>query len=157
VLNAARSAGAIVMHVRVGFRPGMPEVSAKNALFGAMKSSPEAMKRFEGDGSEIDARLGREAGDIVVTKKRYSAFAGSDLAMLLRANEIETVVMFGIVTSGVVLSTLLEACDLDYRVVVVEDCCADREPEMHTFLVEKLFAKRATVVKAADVVTALGG
>ena len=157
VLHAARAAGAMVMHVRVGFRPGLPEVSSRNALFGAVKSSPERLKMFEGDGSEIDSRLGPEAGDIVVTKKRISAFAGSDLAMLLRANEIDTLVMFGVATSGVVLSTLLEASDMDYRLVVVEDCCADREAELHAALMEKLFAQRATVVKAAEVVAALAG
>jgi len=144
VLRAARAAAAMVMHVRVGFRPGLPEVSSRNALFGAVKSSPERLKMFEGDGSEIDSRLGPEAGDIVVTKKRISAFAGSDLAML-----------FGVATSGVVLSTLLEASDMDYRLVVVEDCCADREAELHAALMEKLFAQRATVVKAAEVVAAL--
>jgi nicotinamidase-related amidase len=43
--------------------------------------------------------------------------------MLLRANEIETIILFGIATSGVVLSTLLQASDADYRLVVIADCC----------------------------------
>jgi len=49
------------------------------------------------------------------------------------AKEIETIVLFGIATSGVVLSTLLEASDADYRLVVIEDCCADLDAELHAW------------------------
>jgi nicotinamidase-related amidase len=64
-------------------------------------------------------------------------------------------VLAGIATSGVVLSTLRHAADADYRVVVVEDCCADRDPEVHRVLMEKVFARQATVVKSEDVAAAL--
>jgi nicotinamidase-related amidase len=79
-----------------------------------------------------------------VTKRRVSAFAGTDLEMILRANEIETLVLFGIVTSGVVLSTLLEASDADYWLFVVKDCCADLDQRLHAALVEGLFPSRAS-------------
>ena len=80
---------------------------------------------FEGASGAIHPALGPESGDVVVTKRRVSAFAGTDLEIILRAKEIETLVLFGIATSGVVLSTLLEASDRDYRIAVVTDCCAD--------------------------------
>ena len=86
----------------------------------------------------------------MVTKRRVSAFAGTDLGIILRANEIETLVMFGIATSGVVLSTLLEASDLDYRLVVIRDCCADLDLGLHTCLIERVFPTRATVLSAID-------
>ena len=68
--------------------------------------------------------------------------------MLLRANGIDTLVLFGIATSGVVLSTILEASDADYRLFVIADCCADLDPVLHDALIERLFPKRADVVTA---------
>ena len=70
--------------------------------------------------------------------------------MLLRANEIETLVLFGIATSGVVLSTLLQASDADYRLVVLADCCADRDKELHRTLLERFFPTRADVITSED-------
>jgi nicotinamidase-related amidase len=70
-------------------------------------------------------------------------------------NEIETIVMFGIATSGVVLSTLLQASDADYRLVVIADCCADLDMELHMALLERLFPTRAEVITAEDFVEML--
>ena len=74
--------------------------------------------------------------------------------MLLRAKEIETIVLFGIATSGVVLSTLLQASDADYRIVVIADCCADQDEELHKALLTRLFPKQAEVIAAGDFVKA---
>lgn len=141
-----------VIHVKVGFRPGLPEVSLRNKLFAAVKSSPEYQKMLAGAAGEIHPKLGPEPEDITVTKHRISAFSGSDLEMILRAREIDTLVMFGIATSGVVLSTLLEACDADYRVITITDCCEDRDRELHGALVERLFPIRGEVMKAQQFV-----
>jgi nicotinamidase-related amidase len=149
VLAAARKAGIKVIHVQVGFRPGLPEVNSRNKLFAALKSNPQHQQLFMGPAGAIHPELGPDPADIVVTKHRVSAFTGTDLDMLLRAGEIETLVLFGIATSGVVLSTLLDAFDLDYRLFVVFDCCADREAELHSALI-KLFAARGEVLTAAD-------
>ena len=155
VLRAARNAGMPVIHVQVGFRPGLPEVSERNKLFAAIKASPQHQKLFEGAAGAIHPALGPEPDDIVVTKHRVSAFAGTDLEMILRAKDIETVVMFGIATSGVVLSTLLEACDADYRIVVITDCCSDMDAELHDALLNRLFPRRGDVMTAGDFMKAL--
>jgi nicotinamidase-related amidase len=156
VLNAARAAGMAVIHVRVGFRPGLPEVNDRNKLFGAIKASKPHQEFFQGSSGEIHPALGPEPDDIVVVKHRVSAFAGTDLEMILHAREIHTIVMFGIATSGVVLSTLLEASDADYRLVVIEDCCADLDMELHAALIRRLFPARAEVMSAEEFVRALG-
>jgi|SRR5215510_13916029 len=150
VLRAARASGMLVIHVQVGFRESLPEVSDRNKLLSPFKSSPLHRKLFEGAAGRVHPVLGPEPSDIIVTKHRVSAFAGTDLGIILRAKEIETLVMFGIATSGVVLSTLLEASDLDYRLVVVRDCCADLDPELQTCLFERVFPTRATVLSAID-------
>jgi nicotinamidase-related amidase len=156
VLTAARAAKMPVIHVRVGFRPGLPEISSRNPLFGAIKTSERHQQLFHGTGGDIHPALGPAEDDIVVTKHRVSAFEGTDLEMILRSLEIDTLVLFGIATSGVVLSTLLHASDSDYRLIVVRDCCMDTDAELHAALLDKLFQRRATVVTSADLLESLG-
>ena len=79
-----------------------------------------------------------------------SAFAGTDLDMILRAKDIDTLILFGIATSGVVQSTVLHAADADYRLVVIKDCCADLDTEVHACLVDKIFPRQATVLSATE-------
>ena len=67
----------------------------------------------------------------VVVKHRVNAFFGTDLEMILRAHDIDTLVLLGHATSGVIVSTVRYAADADYRLVVVEDGCADRDAEIH--------------------------
>ena len=76
---------------------------------------------------------------------RVSAFAGSDLEVILRSLRIDTLVLTGIATSGVVLSTLREAADKDYGLVVLSDACLDADPEVQRVLIEKLFPRQADV------------
>jgi nicotinamidase-related amidase len=150
VLERSRDCGMTVFHVQVGFRPGLPEVSPRNALFAAIRTSPERQKLFQGDAGKIHPAVAPVGEDIVITKHRISAFTGTDLDMILRAQEIDTLVMFGIATSGVVLSTLLDAVDADYRVLIVQDCCADRDADVHAVLVEKFFPQRGTALTAKE-------
>jgi nicotinamidase-related amidase len=150
VLRSARERGFTVMHVKVSFRPGFPEVSPKNILLQAIRSDPQRQKLFSGPGSDIHPSVAPAGDEVVITKGRVSAFWGTDLEMILRAKEIDTVVLMGIATSGVVLSTLVEAFDKDFQVAVIRDCCADSEPDLHAALIEKLFAKRGTVMNSAE-------
>ena len=89
-------------------------------------------------------------GDILVSKRRFSAFSGSDLDVVLRGLGAETLVLTGLVTSGVVLSTLTEAGDLDFKMVVLKDLCGDSDEEVHRVLLEKVFPKRADVLSSEE-------
>ncbi len=155
VLRAARTSGMPVILVQVGFRPGLPEVSERNTLFAALRSSAQHQQLFQGAAAAVHPALGPEPGDIVVTKHRVSAFPGTDLEMVLRAKEIDTLVLFGIATSGVVLSTLVDASDADFRLMVISDCCADLDAELHDALIQRLFPKRAAVLNAEEFIRAL--
>jgi nicotinamidase-related amidase len=86
----------------------------------------------------------------VITKKRVSAFAGSDLRLLLRSGDIDHLILTGIATSGVVLSTLCQAADLDYRLTVLEDGCYDPDPEIHRLLIAKVVPRQAEVTTIDD-------
>jgi len=137
VVDYARGESIRVIHVVVAFRPG----------------APEASERFRG---HADAMINAQPvmtvaeHDVVVTKKRVSAFAGSDLEVLLRATGIRHLVLCGIATSGVVLSTVREASDKDYTLTVLSDLCGDADAEVHRVLLEKVFPRQATVMTSAE-------
>jgi nicotinamidase-related amidase len=150
VLTRARTRGIRVMHLQVGFRPNLPEVSSRNTLLAAIKGSTKHQQLFQGAAGAIHPAIAPHVDDIVIVKHRVSAFIGTDLEVILRANDIDTLVLFGIATSGVVLSTLLEAADRDYRLVVIKDCCADLDPDLQACLINKLFPRQATVVSADE-------
>jgi nicotinamidase-related amidase len=147
-VQAARAAGVRVIYVTVAFRTGYPEVSERNKSFATIAGSG----RFtDGDpGSAIPAAVAPAPGDVIVTKRRVSAFTGSDLEVVLRAGGIDHLVLAGIATSGVVLSTLRQAADLDYRLTVLADGCLDADPEVHGVLTEKVFPRQADVAGIAD-------
>ena len=138
----------MVLHVVVAFRPGHPEVNPRNPLFGALKADGMATGR-EPRRRDPSGRSGTCGGPIVV-KHRISPFVGTDLETLLRANGINTLVLAGVHTSGVVLSTVRHAGDLDYRLVVVRDCCADPDADVHAMLLDIVIAKQAAVVTTAE-------
>jgi nicotinamidase-related amidase len=142
--DAARSAGIPVVHVRVAFREGAPEVADSNRRFAAAKA--RATGGEHAPEVQIADAVAPRPGEPVVVKRRVSAFAGSDLAVLLRALRAERLVLAGIATSGVVLSTCIEAADLDFDLVVLADACADLDPEVHRVLLEKVFPKQAAVL-----------
>ena len=75
--------------------------------------------------------------------------------MILRSQSITHLVFFGIATSGIVLSTLRQASDLDFRCVVIKDCCFDGDEEVHRVLTEKVFVRQATVVSAEEFIQGL--
>jgi nicotinamidase-related amidase len=147
-LSAARDAGIGIIHVTVAFRPGHPEVSRQNKTFAAVAGSG----RFTEDdpGSRIHPAVAPAPGEVIVSKRRVSAFSGSDLDMVLRSGGTSSLVLAGIATSGVVLSTLRQAADLDYRLTVLADGCLDADPEVHRVLMEKVFPRQAEVVSIAD-------
>jgi nicotinamidase-related amidase len=147
-VEAARGAGVRIIYVTVGFRAGYPEVSERNKSFAAISGTG---RMTDGDpGSAIHPAVAPASGDIIVTKRRVSAFAGSDLEVVLRAVGIDHLVLAGIATSGVVLSTLRQAADLDYRLTVLADGCLDADPEVHRVLTEKVFPRQAGVAGIAD-------
>jgi nicotinamidase-related amidase len=142
-VEAARTQQVPVIFVRVVFREGYPEVSARNKFFSTIKGRSTPPDDFS---TQIHPSVVPRRGEVVVAKLRVSAFAGSDLEVVLRAMEVDTLVLTGIATSGVVLSTLREAADRDYRLVVLSDACLDVDPEVHRVLLEKVFPRQADVM-----------
>jgi nicotinamidase-related amidase len=123
--------------------------------FSALKANGMAVAGTEG--AAIHPAAAARKGEPIVVKHRISPFVGTDWETLLRANGIDTPVLAGVHTSGVVLSTVRHAGDLDYRLVVVRDCCSDPDAEVHAMLLDIVIPKQATVVTMAELGGALPG
>jgi nicotinamidase-related amidase len=144
----ARDKNIPVIYVTVGFRQGAPEINMNNKGFAAAK------ERFANvnmaDFMKVHDDLKPMADEVTVAKRRVSAFAGSDLEVILRSFGINHMILTGIATSGVVLSTLREASDKDYQLTVLSDCCADGDEEVHRVLTTKVFPRQADVLTADE-------
>ena len=153
VQKAARDAGFMVCYCATVFRPGYPEISARNKTFSQRKISgqPAVFDPL----SVIHPAVRPQEGEVVVGKHRVNALYGTGLDVALRGNNIHNLVILGYATSGVVLSTVRYASDLDYRLFVVEDCCSDADPDVHEFLMGRLFPRQAEVVQSEDVIRAM--
>jgi nicotinamidase-related amidase len=146
-IATARKADMPIIYVVVKFRPEFPDVSPHNKTFSALKSG--ALPLYEGHPeADIHSALTPQAKDIIVTKRRIGAFSGSDLEVVLKSQEIDHIVLTGISTSGVVLSTLRLAGDMDYKITVLSDCCFDKDEDVQRVLMEKVFPMQAEVTTA---------
>jgi nicotinamidase-related amidase len=144
----AREKKIPVIFVTVGFRQGAPEISMNNKGFSGNKErfANTNMDEF----MKVHPGIAPQAGEVTVIKRRVSAFTGSDLEVILRALGIQHIILTGIATSGVVLSTLREAADKDYRLTVIADCCADGDEEVHRVLTTKVFPRQADVLELEE-------
>lgn len=153
-IATVRAAGAAVGYVRVALDEAeAAAVPATNKTFSKLAGG-NAMAANDPATAIADAIAPRE-GDIVVRKQRVGAFSTTDLDQQFRDRGIDTLLLGGIATSGVVLSTVRDAADRDYRLIVLEDLCADQDPEVHRVLVEKVFPRQADVLGSDQLATLL--
>ncbi len=151
--QAARATGILVCYSATVFRPGYIEVSERNKTFSERKRTggPAIADPLK----IIHPQMQPAEGEPVFGKHRVNAMFGTDLTLVLGARNVDTLILLGFATSGVVLSTMRYAADADYRLFIVEDCCADTDPTVHDFLCTKIFPRQADVVQSADVIKAL--
>jgi nicotinamidase-related amidase len=154
-IATARGRGMRVGYVRVAFEDADYEALPRT---GKGFAAGAAGRRMDADAPEtaVHQAVAPEPGDIVVRKVRVGAFSTTDLDTQLRAAGIDTLVLAGVSTGGVVLSTVRDAADRDYRLYVLEDGCADRDPEVHGLLMQKVFPRQAWVIQAADLTGLVG-
>ncbi|MDP3879050.1 MAG: cysteine hydrolase [Dehalococcoidales bacterium] len=107
--------------------------------------------------TEIHQAVTPHPGEVVLTKSRVGPFSTTDLDARLKAQGIDTLVLMGIRTGGCILSTVRWAADIDYRQIVLSDCCADPDEEVHRVLMEKVFPAfgQATVITSPEFIRAL--
>lgn len=146
-IDTARGAGVPVIHVTLELRPGHVDVHPRNKTFGSL---PPHLFTAQDPGGAIHPDVAPADGEVVVHKNRVSAFAGNNLHQILGIQDIDHLVLAGVATSGIVLSTALQAADLDYRVTVLSDACADPNPALHDVLLGDLLARRVEVATVKE-------
>jgi nicotinamidase-related amidase len=149
VLEAARCVTLPVIHVLVEFRPGHPEIHPRNVGF-ADRIKRNGLFLAGSREAQVLPAVAPQDVDIVVTKRRIGAFTGTELDMVLRSLDIDTLILFGIMTSGAVLTTVRQAFDADYRLILVSDCCADADSALHATLMDKVLGRQAFLTTAEE-------
>jgi nicotinamidase-related amidase len=146
-----------VGYVRVAFEDADYEAVPEHSAFAPALASARAALHDDSPATAIHERVAPEPGDIIVRKTRFGAFSTTDLAERLRDRAITTLILAGVSTSGVVLSTVRDAADRDYQVFVLADATADPEPGVHGFLTERVFTRQARVITVAQLDGLLSG
>ena len=151
-----RDHGGTIAYVRVAFtEQDWAAVPAANPIFA--RFSQDRVMHHEDPSTAIHDSLTPQPGDIVVRKTRVGAMSTTDLDRQLRDRGIDTLVLTGLSTSGVVLSTLTEAADRDYRLYVLSDGTEDPDADTRNILLSKVFPRRAQVIESAALRVLLQG
>ena len=133
-----RNRGAMIVYVRVLLNE-LPTPLADAPMRPPGAAAPPY------DASELSDLADVEATDIVVTKRQWGAFYGTELDQLLRRRRIDTLVLGGIATNFGVESTARAAFDRNYKLVFVEDAMSSFDAEAHRFSCTQIFPKMGRV------------
>lgn len=146
-----RAHGGHVGWVRVGFYDtDFDAIPASSVMARLVTPDRRPSLHAQAPASQIHDSLSPQPHDITVRKTRVGAFTTTDLDKQLRDRAVTALILAGISTSGVVLSTVREAMDRDYQIVVLNDASADPDPDTHAFLTRTIFPRHATVIDVND-------
>ncbi|MFE2094791.1 cysteine hydrolase family protein [Streptomyces sp. NPDC059460] len=144
-----RTNGGTIAYVRVGFtETDWDAIPAVNKSFAPV--ARHRVMHHEDPATAIHERLAPQDSDIIVRKIRYGGMSTTDLDQQLRERGITTLVVSGISTGGVVLSTVIDAADRDYQLYVLSDGVADPDTEVHDVLLHRVFPSRAHIIDTAE-------
>jgi nicotinamidase-related amidase len=145
-----RRHGGQIGYVRVAFSDTDYDRIPPDSHFGSIIARAGRTHHADDPATAVHDAVAPEPGDVLVRKTRVGAFSTTDLDDQLRGRQIDTLILAGISTSGVVLSTVRDAADRDYRVFVLADASADPRPGVHEFLTGEIFPNQAQVITIAD-------
>ncbi len=148
VIAHARKHAILPIFVRVGFSAGYLECPAQSPLFGkAREYNALALNSW---GTEFQKKLNFQPNDLVVTKHRVNAFYATPLEAILRANQIQHLIVIGVSTDLAVQTAVRDAHDRDYSVTVVSDACGAGSKEVHFSTIRDL-ASVAKIVLSHEI------
>lgn len=147
---ALRKAGGTVVFVHV-----TPSADGKDALRPITDATPPAGRARPPDWADFVPELGIQPTDLVITKRQWGAFYGTELDLQLRRRGVDTIILCGISTSLGVESTARDAYERCYNQIFVEDAMAARDPEEHRHTVLSLFPRLGRVRSTAEVIAAI--
>lgn len=156
LLAKARETGMAVIHVKVNRRADQRDVP--RPPLGAPAGAAGGPSLLEGSqGAEVVSELAPRPEDVVVTKHTTSPFNTTDIEVYLRRFGIDTLILTGYSTTGVVEGSLRDARDKDYDCVVVRDCCAAGTVQEHDTCMDIIFPRMAWVADSDAVIAAIKG
>jgi nicotinamidase-related amidase len=148
VAAAMRAKGATIVYVRVLLNELL------NLPADAPTRAPNAPPA-PAEASELVPQAGMQPGDLLVSKRQWGAFHGTDLEQQLRRRGIETIVIGGIATNFGVESTARAAFDRGYKLVFVEDAASSMSGAWHRFTMDNVFPRMGHVRSTQQVIDAL--
>jgi nicotinamidase-related amidase len=148
-LDWARGVGMTVAHVRVAFSESdLAAISPRNKAFAPLRGGNMLL-----DGApecEVIDDLKPTVDEPVIRKIRFGSFSTTKLGSLLKERGVESLVLAGVTTGGVVLSTVRDAADQDYRLYVLADACGDSDPNVHATLMERVLPQQSWIIETSD-------
>jgi nicotinamidase-related amidase len=154
VVANARQKGFNIAHCRVAFDDkDCANLPTTNMTMSRLKEDASRFALFHVDAptAAFDERLAPQGDDLVYRKTRVGPFLVPPSSAMhgdFKRRGIDTILIAGVNTSGAVLSAVMQAADLDYRLFVLEDCCADGDADVHKTLIEKVFPRQASVISS---------
>ncbi len=145
-VDAARAQGALIIWVIDSHRPGKADWELQNVRDHCTAGTP---------GVELAPPLEPAEADYVITKRRYSAFVGTDLDLILRDNRIDTVFLTGTKTNVCIRATAQDAFEHNYRVIVPRECVSTDKPHLHEANLEDISKYLGRVVSVDEALAAL--
>lgn len=155
VMNRVRRAGIPVIHVRVAYSPGYPEIGPLSAAHERHIKARGTSMVDGTPGAEIHPKVAPKHSEIVITRRRQGPFAGTDLEPMLRGLGKDTVVLMGISTAGAILNAVEDGGNRNFQMVVLADCCCDTDENVHKMMMEKVFRRHADVVPSDEFLATL--
>jgi nicotinamidase-related amidase len=155
VVDAARAAGATVMHAPISFAEGYNEISSHP--YGILKGVVDGKAFIKGSwGAAIVDDLAPADGDIVIEGKRgLDTFASTNLDFILRSKGIKTIVLGGFLTNCCVESTMRSGYENGYQVITLNDCVAGTSTEEHENALKFDFPMFSVPMTSADLIAEL--
>jgi nicotinamidase-related amidase len=146
LVNQARASGAVIIWVIDQHRPGKPDWELQN-----VRAHCEAGT----SGVELAPPLEPSDEDYVINKRRYSAFVGTDLDLILRDNHIDTLVLTGTKTNVCIRATAQDGFEHNYRVIVPRECVATDKPHLHEANLEDISKYMGRVISVEETLALL--
>lgn len=143
--------GGIVVAVHVAFSNS----DADRLMQPVDASMPMPPGGFPAEFSELAPEIAALNADVIITKRQWGAFHGTELDLQLRRRGINTIVLGGIATNFGVESTAREAWQHNYAVIIAEDACTSMSAEMHQFSIENILPRLARVRSTNEILEAL--
>ena len=148
VMDAARMANVPVIHSVMGFREGYPEISDRHKVLSSVKRNGGF--KLGSEAMEICDEVKPTAREVVVNRPRINPFYNSELESILRAQNIDTIVIMAVATHLPVTAAVRHAADADFRVILLEDCCAAFQEEQHDWIIQNVVSRLAEIATSED-------